>query len=120
MVKQDESVQIYDFEPFFEGETFLGAELDLYINGSVHDFTGSKLFMQIRVRADSPVIAEELTSDDGDFTIANTVVTMTKRNSLLKHGTYVYSILEQLPTTSDKLQRWIGKVTVLDVATKLP
>jgi len=115
----DQSVQIYDFEPFYEGETCYAANLTLTINGTLHDFTGSKLYMHIRARADSPVISEELTSDDGDMTISGTLVTIIQRDSPLLHGSYVYSILEKMATDSVKRQRFIGKITVLEPPTKI-
>jgi len=39
----DQSVQVYDFEPFYEGETCYAANITLTINGTLHDFTGATI-----------------------------------------------------------------------------
>jgi len=84
----------YDFTPIKTGATHKGATIQVYVNGSLLDFTGATVTICFRATKDSPIIAETLSTagTSPKLTVSGTSLILAKRLITMVAGKYYYDM----------------------------
>lgn len=110
------NINTYNFFPVKTGTTTEDTTINITVNGTAFNFAGCEVTMHVKPNAQSEVVAESLSSANGDFTISGTDLVLVGREITLRPNKYYYDIL--IKKTGGEYKIYIeGTITVLAAIT---